>query len=298
MFVDSAINRPGGFTFVFTALFGWVLTRDGISGLLDVTKPWRLGVFLLSIVTGLYCGYRAAMLLFLFTMAFQFYFEGLCRLRNLAIVAGVVIVVGAALVPNVQKLPFVIQRTLSFLPLPVNPVVKMDAEISSDWRWRMWQDLLPSVPKYALLGKGYGFDPDEQFQTMAGINSFDEGFSSSTLAGDYHSGPLSLMISFGLAGFCGFVWFVLASLKYMYRAMRNGDPELRPLNTLLLAFFAARVAQYCLVYGMFPIDIAALAGLVGFSVSLNGREIEESVEEEAEAETTGFEQELAPTELV
>jgi hypothetical protein len=105
-------------------------------------------------------------------------------------------------------------------------------------------------------------------------------------------------MSFGLAGLGGFVWFIVASLRYMYRAMRNGDPGLRPLNTLLLAFFVARVTQYCIVYGAFPYDIAAFAGIVGLSVSLNGYEIAEPVKEEAEEETTDFEQELARTELV
>jgi hypothetical protein len=297
MFIDTGINRPGGLTYVFTALLCWVLARYGIRGLLDMTKPWRLGLFLLSIVAGLYGGFRSAVLLFLFTLAFQFFFEGLCRLRNLAIVVGILLVVGLALVPNVQKLPFAVQRSLSFLPLQVDPIVRMDADGSSDWRWRMWQDVLPTLPKYLLLGKGYGFDPDEQFQNLAHLNSFEENYSGSMLAGDYHNGPLSILVSFGLAGLAGFIWFVLASLKYLYRAMRNGDPQLRSINILLLAFFAARVAQFCLVFGMFPIDIATMAGLVGLSVSLNGHELVEPVKEEAEAETTGFEQELASTEI-
>jgi hypothetical protein len=272
MFIDSGILRPDGMNFVFYALFCWVLARGGIRGLLDMTKPWRLGLFLLGILAGLYGGFRSAMLLFLFALAFQFYFEGLCRPRNLAIVVGILLVTGLALVPNVQRLPFSVQRSLSFLPLPVNPVVRMDADASSDWRWRMWQDLMPNLPKYLLLGKGYGFDPDEQFQNMSHINSFEQDFSGSMLAGDYHNGPLSTLVAFGLAGLAGLMWFVIASLRYLYRAMRNGDPELRPVNTLLLAFFAARVTLFCLVFGMFPIDIAILAGIVGFSVSLNGQQ--------------------------
>jgi hypothetical protein len=298
MFTDNAIKRPSGLTYVSTALLCFVLARCGIRGVLDMTKPWRLALFLASILAGIFCGFRSAVLLLIFTLAFQFYFEGLCRLRNLAIVAGILLVVGAALIPNVQKLPFSVQRSLSFLPLPVNPVVRMDVDYSSDWRWRMWQDILPNLPKYLLLGKGYGFDPDEQYRDFAHMNSFEEDFSGAILAGEYHNGPLSILVSFGVAGVVGFLWFVVASVKYLYRAMRYGDPALRTVNTLLLAFFAARVMQFFLVYGSFPYDIAALGGLVGFAVSLNGHEIAEPVKEEPEAETTDFEQELARTELV
>jgi hypothetical protein len=296
VFTDSAIYRTSGLTWVFAGLFCWVLSRHGIRGLLDMTKPWRLATFLFALITGLYCGYRSAIILFILTMAFQFYFEGLCRPRNLAIVAGILIVLGIAVIPNVQKLPFVVQRSISFLPLSINPIVKMDVESSSDWRLRMWQDVLPRVPKYLLLGKGYGYDPEEQYQNNIGIGFGDE--NDSTLAGDYHNGPLTVLMPFGLAGLVGFIWFLAASMRYLYRNATQGPPELRSINTLLLAFLAARIIVYLLVFGMFPLELPYLAGLMGLSVSLNGSELPEPAKKSSETEANPFEQELAPTEFV
>jgi hypothetical protein len=297
LFIDSAIYRPGGLPYVFSGLSCWVLARHGIRGLLDMKKPWRLATFLLALLAGLYCGYRSSITVFVLTLAFQFYFEGLCRPRNLAIVAGILLLVGVALVPNVQRLPYVMQRSLSFLPLSVSPVVKMDADTSSEWRLRMWEEMLPRIPKYLLLGKGYGYDSEEQYQNQLGIG-FVESFSDSMLAGDYHNGGLTVLITFGLGGLVGLIWFMVASMRYLYRHATLGNPELRSINTLLLAFFAARIVQYFLVFGMFPLDLPGLAGLMGLSVSLNGSELPEPVKEPSETEANPFEQELAPTEFV
>jgi hypothetical protein len=121
-----------------------------------------------------------------------------------------------------------------------------------------------------IKGKGYGLSPDELFMTW---ESSARGYVGSAeialVAGDYHSGPLSLIIPFGIFGVLAFVWFLGASLKFMYHSYRYGDPELRQINTFLLAYFVVRIFHYFFIFGSVHSDLFVFTGLVGLSVSLN-----------------------------
>ena len=45
---------------------------------------------------------------------------------------------------------------------PARPVARMDAQGSTEWRLQMWKDLVPEIPQYLLVGKGYSFSANEQ----------------------------------------------------------------------------------------------------------------------------------------
>ncbi len=79
-----------------------------------------------------------------------------------------------------------------------------------------------------------------------------------------------------------FLWFAIASIKYLYRNYRYGDPDLRVINTFLLAFFIARFIYYMTVFGNFYSELYFFTGLIGLSVSLNGSDL--PVTEEAKEE--------------
>jgi len=67
------------------------------------------------------------------------------------------------------------------------------------------------VPRYLLLGKGYSINPSDL--EMAGAARFAHTAESggvAIIAGDFHSGPLSLLIPLGIFGAIGFIWFLIA----------------------------------------------------------------------------------------
>ena len=136
----------------------------------------------------------------------------------------------------------------------------------------MWQVLLPEVPKYLLKGKGYGIDPSAMYFSTDPSHQREGGFEWAIVAGDYHSGPLSLIIPFGIWGGIAFIWFVVASLRYLYRQHKSGDPALQQINTLLLTYFLARLILFLFIAGGFHGDFCIFTGLIGLSVSLNGSE--------------------------
>src|SRR5439155_8412052 len=96
------------------------------------------------------------------------------------------------------------------------------------------------------------------------------GTEGSELAGDYHSGPLSVIIPFGLPGMFAFIWFLVAGFKVVRRNYRFGDPAFRRVNMFLLAFFIAKVIFFFGVFGGFYSDLASFTGLLALSVSING----------------------------
>jgi hypothetical protein len=174
------------------------------------------------------------------------------------------------LVGFADKLPLTVQRTLSFLPVEIDAQTRLSAQDSTEWRLDMWKATLPQVPKYFFKGKGYNVSGDELFlaqeSAARGIGARWEG---SALAGDYHSGPLSVLIPFGIWGLAAFVWLLAAGARFLYTNFRDGAPELRRINAFLLALFLARILFFVFVFGALSSEFYQFTGILGLSVALN-----------------------------
>jgi hypothetical protein len=108
---------------------------------------------------------------------------------------------------------------------------------------------------------------------FARLNTFHEMGSSNdglAVAGDYHNGPLSVVIPFGLWGALAFGWFLVAAGRALYLNFIQGDATLKLINMTLLACFLARAIFFAFLVGGLEGDLAYFAGLVGLSISLNG----------------------------
>jgi hypothetical protein len=121
------------------------------------------------------------------------------------------------------------------------------------------------------LGKGYAIDPTDLYLVTESIRrGLAKDYEQSILSGDYHSGPLSVMIPFGIFGMIGFVWLLIAGGRVLYRNHKFSDPALQSINTFLLSYFVARALYYFIGFGSFSSDLSLFLGLLGFSVALNG----------------------------
>jgi O-antigen ligase len=177
----------------------------------------------------------------------------------------------ALLLPFANKLPLSFQRTLSILPVEVDPVARASAESSTTWRLNMWKLVLPQIPRYLLLGKGYGLKTHElEILGSQTTGSQESSMEMAMIAGDFHNGPLSVIIPFGIFGAIGFLWFLYASYKVLWQNYRYGDPKISSLNRFLLAFFVARVVFFFAVFGSLYSDMFVFCGIIGLSVALNG----------------------------
>ena len=267
-YVSSACN----------AVLFWMLARYGIRGIFLSAAQWRLPVFCLMTAASQLGGFRSVLITFIFIFIFLFFIERLHRTKLLFVfLLGGTLVAGIT-VPFAGHLPKAMQRSLAFLPfVNVDSEVRMDAEGSSEWRLQIWRDLIPQIPEYLLLGKGYSFT-EADFQYMGGgayagqanaASQLDATQQALALSSDFHSGPLSTLIGFGVWGAIGLLWLMAATVWLLYRNYRYGDPELQTINAFLLAHCVTSIIIFFFVFGAFQNDIGNFAKLAGLSVALN-----------------------------
>jgi hypothetical protein len=265
----APVARPSELSAVGAAIYGYLLARFGVRGVLDLSRPWLPALFVLSFVAGALSGFRSFVLVGGFTFAVLFCLEGLHRTRYLGALLGAALLAGAIVLPQADKLPLMAQRALCFLPGKFDFMARESASASVDWRVGMWKDVLPEVPKYLFRGKGWGIAAREYFTAVETRDATDP-LAGTMLAGDYHNGPLSILIPFGLYGGIAFLWFLVAGLRVLHRNWKFGDPSLRTINALLLAAFASKAVFFLTLFGSLHSDIAVFVGAVGLSVALNG----------------------------
>jgi hypothetical protein len=265
------VTRVIGLGLAGRSLYFFLMARFGARGLLDVRKPLRVAFLLGTVVITLFGGFRSFLIMYGLQFVVQFYLERLVRTRLCAvlIVAGLAMV--SVTIPFASKMPLSFQRCVSFIPgMPVSNVAKIDAEGSTRWRIEMWQILVPEIPKYLILGKGYAVNPSALYlANQATLRGLKQSYEVAMVAGNYHSGPLSVIIPFGIFGAVGFLWLLGAGFWVLYRNYRFGDPVLEMTNTFLLAHFVMQVLMFFFVFGAVETDLIRFTSLIGLSVALN-----------------------------
>jgi len=266
-------TRLGGFSSAGVMLWCFLLAKYGIRGIFLEGKLWRPILLVLSLLMVFLGGYRGVLMFVGIVFALQFFMEGIHRTRLLPVFIFVGVLAAVAIVPLANKLPFTFQRTLAFLPLQIDPVAMAEAQDSVDWRVNMWKALMPQIPEYLLLGKGLAITTEDynemMGQTALSQSAIDPSQNSLALSYDYHNGPLSVIIPFGIWGCITVLWFFAAGFRVLRNNYRYGDPSLQTINAFLFAAYVAYVFQFMFIGGSLSLDVAKFAGVIGLSVALN-----------------------------
>ena len=108
-------------------------------------------------------------------------------------------------------LPFAGQRALSFLPFAADritdPFVLEQAQHSIDFRVEIWGHAWSHVQEYLFIGRGLLLEVAEWAWLQRGAYGTSEFFYAGHA---YHSGPLSLLVDFGILGFVVGTGFLLS----------------------------------------------------------------------------------------
>lgn len=269
--LDGGLVRFSGMLSVSQACTWFLLSRYGVRGVLDFSRPWRLLLLVLGAGASMFAGFRSSLILFSLVFGMLFLVEGLWRTRFLFHLIAALILAGLPAAIWVDRMPFSVQRALSFLPLDVDPQVQEAARSSTEWRLDMWRRVVPEVPRHLFHGKGYAMDPQEMMLIEDAVRW---GFSHSmaegaALAGDYHNGPLSVIIPFGVYGVVAVILFWGVGLRVLYRNYRYGDESLRRVNAFLFAAFLGRIIFFLFIYGALHAEFFYFSGLLGLGVALN-----------------------------
>jgi hypothetical protein len=262
----SYVGRLNGLAFLGVGVFCAMLACYSIRGVLDTRKPWRLGVFCLSLLVTMLGGFRSVLILLLITFTLLFFLERLHHTRLLLPAVFVLLAGGSLVTVFAGHLPLPYQRSLAFVPfIPLDPLVRIDVRGSSEWRLQVWREVVPQIPQYLLVGKGYAFSATELAQMR-----MRSGNEATELVGNYHNGPLSVILPFGIFGSIAFLWLLIAGLRVVYQNRQFGDPAYLNINTFLFAYFVAKVILFFTVFGSLYSDLPMFLGMLGLSVSLNG----------------------------
>lgn len=270
VFKDRGIMRFYGLSVSAEALFCYLLARHGLNKILTPRGIFYAIMLLGTVVIGSLGGFRTLIISMSLIFVSMFLLEGLHRTRQLALMTAMVILFAVALVPAARHLPMSMQRAISFLPYEVSPIAKADATYSSEWRMGMWKSVLPLVPEYLWLGKGLAMNPQELHLMSELVRQGRVGSEEMSLyAGDYHNGPLTTIVPFGIWGVISLGWFMIAGGRALYRNWKYSDESLKKFNTLLFGLYVSKSVFFWVVFGNFYSDVAIFTGLIGFSISLN-----------------------------
>lgn len=267
----EGVSRFSGLQSAASGVFFLMMARYGIRGIFMSGRLLRIVMLISFMALGLLGGFRILLITFALVFTIQFFLEGLHRTKLLPMFIFAGIFGFALLFLLADKLPFAVQRSMSILPVHISAAAKADAEASTAWRIAIWKAVLPQVPKHLLLGRGYGLTDDDFTAMTIGSRSTDFAADwGAAIASDYHNGPLSVILPFGIWGVVAFLWLLIAGGSSLYDNFRYGDPSLRTANALLLAAFLTRTILFLFVAGSLYSDIMAFCGYFGMSVSLNG----------------------------
>lgn len=258
---------------LFPAALGvvcFMLARYGLRGIFELRHFWRITLTLSALFLGLYSGFRSVLVMVFLIFIVQFWLEGLHKTRWMFVAVSVAVLLAGLAVPFADRLPISMQRCLTLFPLDLDPRAVDDARGSTQWRLEMWRVLVPDIPKYLWLGKGFAIDPKDLYfanegQRFGGASPVE----GAIVAGDYHNGPLTLIIPFGIWGALAFIWFIIASLRVLWTNHKNSEPDMRTVNTFLLCFFISKLLFFLVFFGAFYIELVLFASTAALSISIN-----------------------------
>jgi len=172
---------------------------------------------------------------------------------------------------NSDRLPMTAQRALSFLPLKVDPTVRLDAEGSTQWRLDMWQVIIPEIPKYLLLGKAirltrrsYGWPNKKPSKAISQVGKCSR-WPGITIADHFR---LSCLSGFGVYLALSGCW--ARASRCFIKTIVSGIRPCQKVNTFFLAYFITETIIYFTVFGAFNSQLYIFTGVLGMSVALNG----------------------------
>ena len=267
---ELGTTHLSGFAATGSALSSLMLVIYGIRGVFMGGKLWRPIVLIISVCMLFLGGQRTPIIVFLLLFSVLFWLEDLHRSRLILPFVAAAIIGSLLIIPMAKHLPYTFQRSLAFLPLDIDASARASADDSSEWRLKIWEALLPEVPKHLLLGTGLAIDV-ETLNEMGGNTTFkviDAANQPLALSHDVHNGPLSIILPFGIWGILAWLWFWAGILYVLLRNYKYGDPDLKLYNRFLLASFLANCLFFTFIFGAME-HVAGFCLLGGLSVAIN-----------------------------
>lgn len=201
----NGLRRFQSFSFVGMAgilcVLIWMPLRDILGRRGVIALPLLMGALLL----GLASGHRTALVQTVGTLVVLGLIQRIYTPLRISLLAIAMVVGTAVLYSQAERLPMGVQRAVSFLPgIQVDAVAAEDAYATLRDRLAVLQLAWRDLPKYALLGRGFGMERLDQ--RTAG--QFDDGILIGYQNGLFPNGTLGLLLKTGVIGFLSAATYV------------------------------------------------------------------------------------------
>jgi hypothetical protein len=238
-----------------------------------LSPKWGI-LAIIAVASAVLSGYRNGVgyvgLTFLLGILYRGGFSGFIA-SLLAASAGLALLAGINLV---SPLPPNVQRSLTFLPGTWDDRYKQDTEVSDEWRFEIWQEVLLTDRwiQNKWFGDGLGFSAAELAAQInsregvrAGISGFDAHRESILASGDYHSGPVQTI---RVIGYFGLLVLLIAQIRLAVSAHRltkkYRNSEWYPTTLLIGIPIIISPIFFVFIFGTFASASSSL--LVGYGM--------------------------------
>lgn len=215
------MDRPGYMVIAGTAL---LRVLHSVFPPFTTINPLYIGRFLLallSLIAVLKSGFRSGLInVAFFFMVAAYFRHGFAAVFRTGVICVPLLGVVLFAQGNLIELPYSVQRTLSFLPGKWEYGVVSDAKGSTEWRIEIWEKVCDPHNKYIVnwwYGDGFGITKTQLIESAQGGNSQE----ALTVAGDYHSLPLSTVHTVGFVGAGFFVILMFGTAYYGWNLIQR-----------------------------------------------------------------------------
>lgn len=242
------------------SLTTWISSR--VSPLAASFHPLWFWLVLASLMMAAFSGFRGQLI-----YVGLIFLAGVCYRGGArsALASSLLLAVGLTVLSifNIASpLPLNIQRALTFLPGKWDPVVRQDAQNSTDWRLDMWKEALFSDRwiENKWLGDGLGFSKQEllrmhgfsEIGSHRGISGLTVQQESFMISGGYHSGPVHTIRTIGYVGLVVLLFAMIRLAVHAHRQIRRcRGTEWLPVALFLGIPLIVMPLYWSLVFGTF-----------------------------------------------
>jgi O-antigen ligase len=238
--------------------------------------PWISGLLLLLCLSlmGL-SGFRSRLVALVMVAAGYGFFKARSKVKYVVVMGVIGAVAWGGVIVMSPHLPLGLQRAISFVPgAQIDARTAHDASGSIDWRVEIWGYCLSQAKEFLVIGRGSAFNVWETAENLgvSDIQTYSPWFAFQTRS--YHSGPLTLLIDYGIPGLLTALWLTGLLIKRFWglaaRLARMDTFESRYALFLGVSVLWQWVAFY-LVYGSITnfakmIAMTATAAVIAWSV--------------------------------
>lgn len=216
-FEVSGLRRYQSLSTVSTALLAALVVSMSLRDLAGRCAWFGIPSVVGVVAIGLFSGYRTAFIQSMLVLFFLTVFQRFWSLPRLVFSCLMVAVFAAVLYWSASSLPLAIQRSISFLPgVEVTQLARDNAADTLNDRIEVLKLAVNDVPRYALVGRGFGMDRFDKLPSDAAYS----GVWLQYINGYYYNGLLGSLLKMGVFGLVCTLAFIIYVSKIALQVVR------------------------------------------------------------------------------